>query len=168
VANDDEPIDWQVLAREIGVDPNSGGDGIARLALAALLGASRLHTAVDWYVDYRPAAEHSRSVLWLLRPVAARDRCLEIYRTDANPQRRRAAVELLRVVATADDLPLVTEFLADTDRVIQDLSLQVLDQLIFGQYVDEQDAEPYLRVAESHTNPDVRARCSFIREYWTR
>ncbi|MEV0650839.1 hypothetical protein AB0I28_36855 [Phytomonospora sp. NPDC050363] len=157
-------IDWQELAEDIGVDPNSGGDRVARRALAFLLGDDAVRAAVDWYVDGRPASEHARSVLRLLQPDAARARCLEIYRGDPDADRRHLAVELLRVVATAEDLPLVAEFLADADRVVQAWGIGVLDQLVFGDLVDADDAEPYLRVGEGHGNAFVREKCGELRE----
>jgi hypothetical protein len=159
------PIDWSALAAEIGVRPNSGGTEIAKSAIAALLGESALRDAVDWYVESRPAYEHARSVLWLLRPKAAQARCLEIYRTDPQPERRQTAVELMRVVARGDDLPLVHEFLDDPDPIIQIWGVGVLDQLLWDHLVEEEDAEPYLKAAEGHPNPRVRERCVFIRSY---
>jgi hypothetical protein len=119
---------------------------------------------VNWYVEGLPASEHARSVLSLLQPEAARSRCLEIYRTDPHPDRRRSAVELLRVVATADDLPLVGEFLADADPAIQTWGVGVLDQLLLRRHVDADDAEPLLRAAEHHANPQVRERHTVLRE----
>jgi hypothetical protein len=168
VTSDDEPIDWGDLALRIGVDPNSGGDHIARRAIASLLGEQALRRAVDWYVDRRPASEHARSVLWLLRPDAARARCMEIYRTDPDRERRRSAVELLRVVATADDLSLVGEFLADADPDIQIYGFDVLDQLLFTGVINADDAEPILQVAERHPNRQVRDTCTHLREYLAR
>ncbi|GIG66501.1 hypothetical protein [Phytomonospora endophytica] len=164
----EETIDWGELATAIGVDPNSGGDGVARRALAHLLGDEALRRAVDWYIDGRPAAEHARSVLWLLRPAPARARCAEIYRTDADPARRHLAVELLRVVATGEDLPLVGEFLADDDPAIQTWGVGVLDQLLFGDLVTVGEAAPYLRAAEEHPNPSVREKRAEMRAYLDR
>jgi hypothetical protein len=165
VTSDEEPIDWGELARRIGVEPNRGGDEIARRAIAALLGEQALRGAVDWYVDRRRASEHARSVLSLLRSGAARARCVEIYRADPDRERRRSAVELLRVVATADDLSLVGEFLADADPVIQTCGFGVFDQLVLIGAINADDAEPMLRVAERHANRHVRDACRHLREY---
>ncbi|MDA3646778.1 hypothetical protein LZ318_41280 [Saccharopolyspora indica] len=161
----DEPIDWQALAEGIGTDPNRSGDRTARRAIAFLLGDEAIRRSVDWYVEGLPAAEHARSVLRLLQPDAARSRCLEIYRTDPDPERRRCAVELFRVVATADDLPLVGEFLADADPGVQLWGIGVLDQLLFGGHVDADDAEPFLQVAEQHSHPQVREKHADLREH---
>ncbi|MFJ1939137.1 MULTISPECIES: HEAT repeat domain-containing protein [unclassified Kitasatospora] len=165
VASRSEPIDWQALAHSIGAGPESSGDRIARRAIAFLLGDEAIRGAVDWYVEGLPASEHARSVLWLLQPDAARSRCLEIYRTDPDPERRHLAVELLRVVATADDLPLVGEFLVDADPAIQIWGIGVLDQLLFRGQVDADDAEPFLQAAEHHPNPQVREKHTYLRDF---
>ncbi|MGY0236023.1 hypothetical protein [Longispora urticae] len=88
---------------------------------------------------------------------------MEIYRTDPVNGRRATAVELLRVLATGDDMPLVTEFLTDPDPGVQLWGIGVLDQLLFWERVEPDDAEPYLHAAERHANPKVRERCAFIR-----
>lgn len=160
-----EPIDWQALADGIGAGPDSSGDRIARRAIAFLLGDEAIRGAVDWYVEGRPASEHARAVLRLLQPDAARPRCLELYRTDPDPERRYLAVELLRVVATADDLPLVGEFLADADPAIQTWGIGVLDQLLLRGQIDAADAEPLLRAAEHHPNPQVREKHTHLRDF---
>ena len=158
-------IDWNALAGAIGADPDSGGDRIARRAVAHLLGDEAMRQAVDWYVDGRPAAEHARSVLWLLHPPAARERGLEIYRDDPDLTRRRLAVELLRVVATGEDLPLVAVFLADADAGVQNWGIGMLDQLLFSGLADPEDAEPHLRAAEDHVSAYVREKAAEVRAY---
>ncbi|MEU2946479.1 hypothetical protein ABZ617_10665 [Nocardiopsis alba] len=124
-----------------------------------------MRRAVDWYVEGRPAAEHARSVLRLLRPDAARSRCLELYRTDPDPERRHLAVELFRVVATADDLPLVGEFLADADPAVRLWGMGVLDRLLWEGHVGTDDAEPLLRIAERHPDPKVREKYTDLRAH---
>jgi hypothetical protein len=165
VTNPEDPIDWRALAEEIGADPNRGGDAIARRAITSLLGDEAMRWAVDWYVEGRPAAEHARSVLRLLRPEAARSRCLEIYRTDPDPERRHLAVELFRVVARAEDLPLVGDLLADPDPAVQLWGMGVLDRLLWDGHVDADDAEPFLRMAERHPNPKVREKHTDLRAH---
>jgi hypothetical protein len=160
-------VDWAQLAREIGVDPLEGGsDEVARRAIAFLLGEVTLRDAVDYYIAGGPGAEHARAVLWLLQPEAqvARSRCLEIYHTAQERCRRVSAVNLLRVVATAADLPLVVEFLVDGDPGVQLSGVGMLGQLVFARCVDAENAEPYLRMAERHPNLQVRDKAAGIRE----
>jgi HEAT repeat protein len=136
----------------------------AKRAVSILLGDATLRAAVDWYVERRPHAELARMVLWQLKPAAARARCMEIYRSDADVDDRRGAVELFRVVATAESLPLIADFLADPDPAIQLWGIGVLDQMLFNDELDdENDAEPYLRLAERHPNPAVQEKVAFIR-----
>ena len=161
-------VDWAGLAREIAVGPGEdGGHGVARRAIALLLGEAALRDAVDYHLAGGPGAEHARSVLWLLQPEAeaARSRCLEIYHTAPEHGRRVSAVDLLRVVATAADLPRVVEFLMDSDPGVQLSGVGMLDQLLFAGCVDAVAAEPYLRMAERHPNAQVRDKAAAIREF---
>src|SRR5262245_25985198 len=93
------PIDWRALAERLGAlraGGESGGSELGRRALEAILGPEALRAAVDYYAAGLPGAELARSVLALLRPWPAMERCLEVWRSDAGSTARRAAVELLR------------------------------------------------------------------------
>lgn len=156
-------VDWEQLAARLdAVESVNTRDG--QLALAAIVGADRLRASVDWYVEGRPGSELARFALWRLQPPAARDRCVEIWRSSTEPLRRQLAVELLRVVATAEDLHLVSELLADSDPSVQAWGIGVLDQLIWSHQVEAEEAAPLLEIAASHANPQVRERGGFIRE----
>lgn len=165
---DVDEIDWERLADHFGAaEAVSGRHG--HLALAEIIGADRIRASVDWYVEGRPGAELARHALWRLQPVIARDRCVEIWRSDDAPTRRQTAVELLRVVATADDIDLIADFLGDPDELVQVWGFGILDQLLWSNQVDPDDAEPMLATAANHSNPAVRERCGFIRSYlWKR
>ena len=78
-------VDWQQLAQALGTitehdsgRQEDGGTAAARLALASILGPAVWRDAVDHYVAGRPGAELSRSVLRMVRPAAAVERCLEL------------------------------------------------------------------------------------------
>jgi hypothetical protein len=160
----DPTIDWERLAREFdAVTVVSTRD--AQLALAEIVGADRLRAAVDWYIAGRPGSELARFVLWQLRPLAARDRCLEVWRSSFVAADRQMAVELLRVVATGDDLWLVAEFLADADAGVQLWGIGVLDQLAWSNLVEREDVMPILALADGHLNPEVREKAEFIRDF---
>ena len=163
VTGADGEIDWGRLAVSFdAVEFVSGRKG--QLALAEVIGDDRLRASVDWYIAGRPGSELARFALWQIRPTAARDRCLEIWRSDGDPTRRQLAVELLRVVATAEDLELIEEFLGDDDPLVQVWGIGVLDQLVWSHQVEPEDAEPLLVLGATHSNADVRERCEFIRE----
>jgi hypothetical protein len=159
---DDERIDWAGLHTTLGTG-DWGGTEIAQLALAVIIGDAALRDAVDCYVGSRPGSEVARSVLMHVKPVAAHDRCLEIYRQDRDPMRRQLALDLFRYLAVHDDAPLVSEFLANTDPSIQNLGIGVLDQLVWADEVEAEEAETYLVAAEQHANPGVRETAEWIR-----
>ena len=158
-----DEIDWGSLALSLDaldlVDTRKG-----QLALARIIGVERLQAAVDWYIAGRPGAELARFALWRLQPPAARDRCVEVWRSAQEPIQRQLAVELLRVVATSEDLGLIGEFLDDEDEGVQVWGVGVLDQLIWSRQVEPEDAAALLEIAANHPNKDVRERCEFIRE----
>jgi hypothetical protein len=165
------PIDWPALAGELGTirDVNAdgqtelGSDALARQALERIVGAEHLADAVEHYVSRRPGSELVRSVLWLVRPWAAIVRCRAIFDADASLDRRRMAVELLRVVADRRALGWIDDFLSDPDPEIQRWGLGVLDQLVFSELVGEDDCAGLLARASQHANPRVRAAAAEIR-----
>lgn len=169
-----EPIDWAELRRTVrlrhgwDLDDDSFGTEEARLALCELLGDEALRATVDYYVDWRPAREMARCALMILRPQAAVDRCLEIYRTDPDPDRRLWAAEALQWTATRDALPVVEELLQDPDPTLQGTGANLLDQLLWTGLAHPYEAEPFLRLAEEHPNPDVRNTASKIWDYLKR
>ncbi len=165
-------IDWEDLAEALDaivVDGRSsrserGGDALARLALARLLGDAACREAVDHYVDHRPGSELARSVLSLLRPTAAIDRCLAIGSSDDAVERRRAAIELLSVIADRRVLPFVRGFLDDPDSDIPSWGAEILDQLLSARLVELEEIEPLLAIIDAHPNPAVRRIGRLIRE----
>lgn len=169
-----ERIDWQELAEKLGTirrdEPSqgyteSGGDHVGRQAIAELLGERVLLNAVDTYVGHHPGSELARSVLCVLRPRVVMEHCYRIYQEESDIERRRAAVELLRVVGDKTVLSLVREFLSDPDETIQNWGAGLLDHLIFTGAVEPEYAEPFLCLGEGHTNPQVRSTSAQIREF---
>lgn len=161
-------IDWAQLAAQLGLlKPNgeSSGSNQAREALELIIGADTLRASVDHYVACGRGAELARSVLWILHPWSAMSRCYEIYKSDASINRRRTAVELLRVVADRRALPWIPEFLNDPDADVQSWGAGVLDQLLFSELVDPEDVEDLIKAAEQHPNQLVRERADFIRRH---
>ena len=164
-------IDWEALAKQVGslkADGESGGDQSARRALELLLGEEKLCEAVDYYISGRPGSELVRSVLWLLHPWSAMKYCYDIYKSDTDINRRRFAVELIRVVADRRALAWVREFLDDDDEGIQMWGVGVLDQLLYKEWVSGEEAEGLIVKAETHTNANVRETAQFIRSFLVR
>jgi hypothetical protein len=161
-----EHIDWRALALQLGTLTKGGefgGSNQAREALEVLLGEDNLRAAVDYYISGRPGSELTRSVLWYLRPWSAMKYCYDIYVSGRCIDSRRAAVELLRVVADERAVGWVAEFLEDEDADIQSWGGGLLDQLIFSGQVDADDVEELISRAEAHANPIVRDRAEVIR-----
>jgi hypothetical protein len=162
-----EGIDWEGLSKSLGLPLGGseiGGDHFARLAISELLGTRALTEAVDYFVHRGPGAELTRSVLRLLRPAAAIERCLYIYQSAADIDVRRASVELLRFIDDGRALPAIKRFLADSDETIQNWGASLLDQLLSSQLITLAEADECLCAAEQHENPAVRQIARWIRE----
>jgi hypothetical protein len=168
-------INWAKLACELGLKAPFGeyccGREDAQRALELLIGEDTLRGAVNYYIqantgkDTHTGSELARSVLWLLRPWSAMCGCYEIFKGANSVDTRRTAIELLRVVADRRTLPWISEFLQDEDALIQNWGIGVLDQLLFSELVEPEEAEEILRTAEQHSNESVRQRIKFIRGY---
>ena len=163
-----QSIDWEALARRVGAlteEHEYGSSDAARKALAFLLGEANIRQAVEHYVAFKPGAEFTRHVLWLLHPQTAIEYCYYIYRSERNIEERRAAIELLRVVGDARILRWIEEFLADEDEGIQMSGAGALDQLLWSQLVDEEEAQELLELTKNHKNPQVRETYTFVSGY---
>jgi hypothetical protein len=165
-----DPIDWGGIAEELkalehhpdGARTERGGSALARTALERLLTSAQVSWAVDRYVSASPGFELARSVLWLLRPWSAMMRCKELYDSAPDIQKRRAAVELLRVVADARVLPWISDFLNDGDEEIQVWGIGVLEQLAFSDLVEPERCSTLLGQAATHVNERVRSQAAQI------
>lgn len=157
---DQPPIDWTELARSSGtlneLGREFGSSKMAREALERIIGPDVLVSAVDHYVAGAPGSELARSVLWLLHPWSAMQRCYEIYRNATDAEDRRSAVELLRVVADERALPWIQEFLNDSDQGVQAWGAGVVDQLLFSSFVDPAECGELLTCMQTHRNALVR------------
>lgn len=161
-------IDWKQLANDLGTlrpDGESGGTYLACQALERILGDSEWRAAVDYYVRNRQGYELARSVLWLVRPWAAMERCHELFCYRGEQEVRRSAIELLRVVADRRVLPRVREYLADQDAVVQCWAAGIVDQLLWSELVEVEECEDLLTEMEDHQNPRVVETAEWIRSF---
>ena len=78
-------------------------------------------------------------------------RCYEIFESGEALDDRRAAVELLRVVADRRALAWIPELLADEDAEIQAWGAGVLDQMIWSELIDADEAEDLLQRSATMT-----------------
>lgn len=154
-----ENIDWEQLAQKLGTIEGVneyGSADLARQALVEILGQQAVAHAVDYYVDSRPGCELVRSVLWLLRPLVAMERCDQIFKEHTSIERKRSAVELLRVIGDERTLPLVKKFLNHSDETIQNWGMSLLEKLIQSEKVEYSDVKSLIEMAEAHKNPLIR------------
>jgi HEAT repeat protein len=159
--------DWTALAARLGVlrdERETSGVEHARLALETIVGADVLRSAVDHYVSSAPGAELARSVLSLLHPWSAMQRCHELFLGGADIEVRRAAIELLRVVADDRALPWIAEYLADPDPKIQFWGAGILDQMIYSGLVELEQCEAVLELMKAHPHERIREQYEALME----
>ena len=161
-------IDWQTLASEFGLlkaNRECSGSDYARRALEQIVGEDALRRSVDYYVAGHRGSELARSVLWQLRPWSAMSYCYEIFKGPNELPIRRKAVELLRVVADRRALSWIKDFIDDSDPGIQTWGIGVLDQLLFAELIEPEEAEDLIKAAEAHQSEPVREVAEQIRIY---
>ncbi|MCB0127473.1 MAG: HEAT repeat domain-containing protein, partial [Caldilineaceae bacterium] len=135
-------IDWKSLALEVGAiqdGSETGSSAFAQKAIEQIIGVQNVREAVDYYIRGGPGAELARFVLWQIHSWTAMQYCYEIYQTDSDIERRRGAVELLRVVADRRVIPWLEEFLTDPDRGIRMWAFGIIDQLLWSEIVEEEE-----------------------------
>jgi hypothetical protein len=142
----------------------SAGSIDARAALDQIIGHVEIRAAVDHYVSNQPGGELARAVLRMFRSAVATERCYEIFRESSDANRRRSAVELLRMVADRRALEWVPEFLNDPDEGIQNWGIGVVDQLMFVGVVDLDQCQSVLALAARHPSAYVRDMARSIRD----
>jgi len=165
-----DPIDWRGLADTLETitwtdygHRESGGTNIACNALVEIVGDTALRDAVDFYVSGRPGFEVARSVLWLLRPPVAMERCREIYRTSDDDQQAADAINLLQVVADRRVLEWIPEFLASENVSVRLWGLGIVDQLLIMQEeIEFAEALPLLETGLRDPVEAVRSQAQQI------
>jgi hypothetical protein len=132
-----ETIDWRDLADTLETITLSeqghserGGTDVAKSALTLILGDAALRDAVDFYVAGGPGSETARSVLWMLRPPAAMERCREIILTSDDEQEAADAANLLQVVADRRVFDWLPELLASRNPGVRAWTVGIIDQLV--------------------------------------
>ncbi len=161
-------IDWHTLARTLGTlgdCSESGGSDLGRQALELIVGVDALRSAVDYFIAGDPGCELARSVLTILKPPCAMERCLEVARSDADVESRRLAVNLLRNVADRRGIGWAAEFLRDEDEGVQVWGAMIVDQLLFTGLAEPDECVPILEAMEGHPNAGVRRQGAFVRSF---
>jgi HEAT repeat protein len=167
-----EKIDWRDLADTLGTitwtdhgRSEQGGTGVAAKALTLVLGDDAVRGAVDFYVSGAPGNEVARSVLSMLSPPAAMDRCREIILTSDDEQVAASAANLLQVVADRRVFDWLPELLASKNVGVRAWAVGVIDQLvIMNGEVELEEAMPLLNKALSDPAVQVRDRALQVLE----
>jgi HEAT repeats len=163
-------IDWKAIAKQL---DNGNGDTystpIGRRALEIIVGEENIRDAVDHWISQEPGCFAAESVLSIMRPKLAMDRCYEIYKTRPDSEDAIRAVFLLTSFADDAALPWIREFLDDGNRGIRWNGLMVLRTILDGPLEDAAFATgmQLLNKAEQDSDPEVRERALQIRSEFT-
>jgi HEAT repeat protein len=166
------PVDWQALAERLGTitwrdgggRSESGGTDVACRALIEVLGDEFVLDAVDCYLEQGPGSEAARSVLQLLAPPRAMERCMEIFRSSSDPETLRWAIILLRWVADRRALEWYEEIMAHEDDLVRAWGMRVIDQLYMRGVVEPEEAIILLEPARADGSDVVRSNAEQIVE----
>ncbi len=129
-----------------------GGGDIAKQALIALVGEGLILSAVDAVLLHDRGSEIARSVLRLLSPEIARQKCMEIIRTSLSTQDVWEAGYLLSDLGAKNSLPLYDELSRHENLGIRSLSMRLLENIYFGGWLEVEETikllEPHLANAD--------------------
>ena len=154
--------DWKAIAKQVG---DNSGTAIGRRALEIIAGEDSIRDAVDYWISQQAGCFTAESVLSIMRPKLAMDRCYEIYKAKPDSDDAVRAVFLLASFADDAVLPWVGEFLADQSPGIRWNGLAVLRTILYGPLGDSAiaSAMQLLDKAEQDSNSDMRERAQLIR-----
>lgn len=163
-------IDWRRIADKLGTITwteggrnERGGTDVACDAIVEILGDELLRDAVDFYVSCEPGNEVARSVLILLKPPAAMERCREIFRSPTDDQEAADAINLLKMVADERVLGWIPEFMQSENEGVRIWTLGILDQLlIMEESITPEEAKPFFERALADPSKSVRDQASRI------
>jgi hypothetical protein len=155
-------IDWNAIAKQIGdnYDTPTG-----RRALEIIVGESNVRHAVDYWISQEQGCFTAESVLSVVRPKVAMDRCYEIYKAKPDSEDAIRAVFLLASFADDAALPWVRQFLGDRNRAIRWNGLAVLCTVLYGPLGDAAitSAMQLLDKAEQDSDSEIRERATLVR-----
>jgi hypothetical protein len=155
-------IDWNAIAQRVGdkYDTSAG-----RRALEIIVGEGNVRDAVDYWISQERGCFVAESVLSVMRPKVAMDRCYEIYKAKPDSEDAIRAVFLLASFADDAALSRVREFLDDRNRGIRWNGLAVLRTILCGPLGDAAiaSAMQLLDQAERDSDADLRERAQLIR-----
>lgn len=158
-------IDWAKLATDLKCE-GRGSTRFAQEAIADIFGDDAIIEAVEYLITGGSGEELARNVLWHIRPKAGMNYCYRIYKDDQDIGRRRLAVHALKSIADKRAIEWAPEFLNDPDTEIQSWGACMVDQLLWCNFVDEDDCQELLATMKGHDNTNVREThdwiCTFL------
>jgi hypothetical protein len=164
------PIDWRVIADEVGdLKPDGEEKGSGTLsglrALELIIGDENIRGAVDWWASGEPGAFTAEMVLCIIRSTVAMNYCYEIYKTEPNSLRSGAAVFLLYEMADRRVLPWIPEFLEDVSTTVRWNGVMALQNILAGPMGDDEVAAAKQLLAKARTDADegVREKATEVR-----
>ncbi len=168
-----DKVDWRDLADALGtIEFTDGGhselsgSGAAARALNLIVGNNIGADAADFYLSHQPGSELARSVLRLLRPKSAIERCLEIFRSAPDSQEACDSVELLRSIATPWVLEHFDELMSSHNETTRMWAVSLLDDLWMTGELEVENGWPYLLRAIRDPSPNVVEQAKGIAEMW--
>jgi len=155
-------IDWNSIAQQVGDNYDTAA---GRKALEIIVGESNVRDAVDYWISQEPGGFAAESVLSVMRPKVAMDRCYEIYKAKPDSEDAIGAVFLLASFADDMALPWVRQFLDDRNRGIRWNGLAVLRTILGSPMGDAAiaSAMQLLDQVERDSDADLRERAQLIR-----
>lgn len=170
-----ESVDWRALARKLGTISftdggwsERGGGSVAARALNLIIGENLAVGAVDFYLSHEPGREVARSVLRMLRPSSATERCLEIFRSDPDSEVASHAIELLRSISNSPVLEHFDELMASQNANTRAWTMCVLDGLYMAGELEIEDGWSFLEIGLNDEDTGVVMQAERIKEMWER
>ncbi len=152
-------FNWEEIAESLELFDENGeraGSYAAKKALVILLGEDNLRGAVDYYISYEPGCELALSVLRMLKPPSAMQRCYEIFENSESIEDKRNAVYVLKYISDRRVLPWIEKFIQYSDEGVQNWGVEIIDQLLYTNIIEPDDCVHLLDLIHNHENAHVR------------
>lgn len=157
-------IDWTGLAADVGsirAEGERGGTTVAQYAIERILGEANLRAAVELVLASGPGSELAMSVLSLICSWTAAEIVYAEYKRSTGDRASRA-VWLIKSIAHPHSKNWISEFLADDN--VSGWGIDLLDQLVWLDRIDSEEAGKLLTLAEHNKRERVRQKAAFVRE----
>lgn len=163
-------VNWTELAQSMGafeetygtLTEQSSSDTAAEL-VCELLGRDFCLSAVDHYVSAKPGMETARSVLQLLKPFVAMERCNQIIEQSEREDERESAMELLRSFADKRAVPWLPNYLSDSHPGVRVWAIYMISELL-PSAIEPSAAESFIGMLSHEKTESVETAIDQLRE----